>query len=118
MQRRPDVYVELALIALRKVPRFLALRSRSAYPADDMCQSAVDRQLEIAGDALAQLQETAQNVFGRVSQCELIVAFRNVRAHGYATLDHSKVYEAATFHTIELTQSLESLLNEFPDTDD
>jgi uncharacterized protein with HEPN domain len=118
MQRRPDVYVELALIALRKVPRFLAQRSRSAYLADDMCQSAVERQLEIAGAALAQLKKAAPTVFGRVSQGELIVAFRNLLAHGYATLDHSKVYEAATFHTLELTQSLESLLNEFPDTDD
>ena len=117
MRRRPDIYIELALLALRKVPQFLAERSRSAYLADEMCQSAVERQLEIAGDALGQLRKAAPLVFDRVPQGALIVAFRNVLAHGYATLDHSKVYEAATIHTQELTQALEQLLNEFPENE-
>ena len=49
--RRADVYIELALIALRRVARFLNRRSLETYLADDYCQSAVERQLEIAGDA-------------------------------------------------------------------
>jgi uncharacterized protein with HEPN domain len=96
MQRRPDVYLELALASLHKVSQFLQHRTLPAYLQDAMCQSAVERQLEIAGDALGQLRKLAPEVFGRIPQGDQIVAFRNVLAHGYASLDHTLVYEAAT----------------------
>lgn len=116
MQRRPDVYLELALLALRKASRFLKRRSLDEYLADDLCQSAVERQLEIAGDALGQLRKSAPETFKRVPDGDLIVAFRNVLAHGYATLDHSRVYEAASVKAPELLLTLEKLLTEFPES--
>lgn len=94
MNKRPDVYLELALKALERVPRFLAGRSLQAYLADDLCQSAVERQLEVAGDALGQVRKLDPDLFARVPEGALIVAFRNVLAHGYATLDHGRVYDA------------------------
>ena len=54
MSKQPDIYLELALKALERVPRFLAGRTPKGYLADDLCQSAVERQLEVAGDALGQ----------------------------------------------------------------
>lgn len=115
MQRQPDVYLELAVLALRKLPKFLQQRSLHAYLSDDYCQSAVERQLEVAGDALGQLRKTAPEIFGRIPDGDLIVAFRNVLAHGYAVLDHGKVYEAATAKAPELLRSIERLLAEFPE---
>jgi uncharacterized protein with HEPN domain len=88
MSKRPDVYIELALRALERVPRFLAGRTLKDYLADDLCQSAVERQLEIAGDALGQLRKLNAALFTRIPAGALIVAFRNVLAHGYATLDN------------------------------
>jgi len=96
MSKRPDIYLELALQALERVPRFLAGRTLTAYLADDLCQSAVERQLEIAGDALGHLRKLDPELFDRVPEGKLFVAFRNVLAHGYATLDHRRVYDAAT----------------------
>ena len=78
MSKRPDVYLELALRALERVPRFLAGRSLQAYLADDLCQSAVERQLEVAGDALGQVRKLDLDLFARVPEGALIVAFRNV----------------------------------------
>jgi hypothetical protein len=46
---------------------------------------------------------------------DLIVAFRNVLAHGYATLDHTRVYEAASLKAPELLRFLEQLLVEYPE---
>ncbi len=46
MTKRPDVHLELALRALERVPRFVAGRTMEAYLADELCQSAVERQLE------------------------------------------------------------------------
>jgi uncharacterized protein with HEPN domain len=115
MTKSPDVYLELALRALKRVPKFLRGRSLAEYLADEMCQSAVERQLEVAGDALGQLRKSAPDIFARVPDGSLIVAFRNVLAHGYATLDHERVYDAATQKVGALTCVLQRLLDEFPE---
>lgn len=115
MQRRPDVYLEFALLALRRVGTFLGDRTLDAYLGDPFCQSAIERQLEIAGDALGQLRKTAPEVFARIPDGHLIVAFRNVLAHGYTTLDHRRVYDAATVKAPALRATLEALLTEFPE---
>ena len=115
MQQRPDVLLELALLALRKVPKFLAEKSLSDYLADDYCQSAVERQLEIAGDALGQLRKLDLALFSQVPDGDLVVAFRNVLAHGYATLDHRRVYEIASTRAGELLRVLEELLSQMPE---
>jgi uncharacterized protein with HEPN domain len=115
--RRPDFYLELALLALRKVPPYIGSRSLQDYLADDYCQSAVERQLEIAGDALGQLRKLDPTLFERIPQGHTVVAFRNVLAHGYATLDHDEVYQVATTDAPALLQSLEALLREFPEAE-
>ena len=116
MQRQPDVYLDLALNALRRVTRFLQQRSVDAYLADDYCQSAVERQLEIAGDALGQLRKLAPDVFKRIPDGDVIVAFRNVLAHGYAVLDHRKVHEIASLGASQLLLVLEQLLADLPES--
>ena len=57
MEKRPDALIEIALRALRQARKFLGGRTLAAYLADDQCQSAVERQLEIAGDALGGLRK-------------------------------------------------------------
>lgn len=117
MAKRPDVYIEIALGALQRVLKYLAKRTLDEYLIDDLCQSAVERQLEIAGDALGQLRKIDAELFARVPEGALIVAFRNVLAHGYASLDHRRVYDAATSKTAELERTLRKLLAEFPESD-
>src|SRR5438045_1377499 len=55
-------------------------------------------------------------LFGRpVDLGDLVVAFRNVLAHGYATLDHRRVYGIATTRVSELTSVLEKMLAQMPE---
>ncbi len=115
MPKRPDVFLDLALLALRRVPRFLGARTLPQYLEDDLCQSAIERQLEIAGDALGQLRKLDPTLFARVRDGDLIVAFRNVLAHGYATLDHRRVYDIASTRTAALAGVLQQLLTEYPE---
>jgi uncharacterized protein with HEPN domain len=115
MPPQPDVLLEAALLALRGVPRFLGGRSQSDYLGDEFCQSAVERQLEIAGDALGQLRKLDAALFARIPDGDLVVAFRNVLAHGYATLDHRRVYDIASTGATALLKALEGLLAEFPE---
>jgi uncharacterized protein with HEPN domain len=115
MEKRPDVYIELALLALLRIPKFMGARSLKAYLDDELCRSAVERQLEIAGDALGQLRKLDATLFGRIPEGALIVAFRNVLAHGYATLDHRRVYDVASTKAVELERVLRQLLHEIPE---
>lgn len=57
MGRQPDVYLEFALIALRKTVAYVGTRTLDEYLADDFCRSAVERELEVAGDSLGQLRK-------------------------------------------------------------
>jgi uncharacterized protein with HEPN domain len=116
MQHTPDVYLDLALIALRKIPGFIKDRALEDYLADELCQSAVERQLEIAGDALGGLRKIAPDLFKQIPDGDLIVGFRNVLAHGYATIDPRKVYEAATSGAPQLLRTIESLLSNLPES--
>jgi uncharacterized protein with HEPN domain len=115
MNKQPDVYLDLAQQALERVPRFLAGRSLKEYLDDELCQSAVERQLEIAGDALGQLRKLYPELFSRIPEGPLIVAFRNVLAHGYATLDHRRVFDAATTKVATLSANISKLLKEYPE---
>ena len=115
MHTYPDVYLEHALRALRQISKFLAQRSLTEYLSDELCQSAVERQLEIVGDALGQLRKLDTVLFSRIPDGDLIVAFRNVLAHGYATLDHRRVYDIASTRIGELQNIVEQLLKEIPE---
>jgi uncharacterized protein with HEPN domain len=81
-----------------------------------LCQSAVERQREIVGDALGQLRKHFPEVFRRIPDGDAIIAFRNDLAHGYAALDHNRVYEAAAVKTPALLLTVESLPAEFPES--
>jgi uncharacterized protein YutE (UPF0331/DUF86 family) len=43
-----------------------------------------------------------------------IIGFRNILAHGYAELDHNKVYDIAVTYAPELLAAVRKVLNDFP----
>ena len=93
----------------------MAGKSLQSYLADELCQSAVERQLEIAGDALGQLRKLDSDTFDQIPEGSLVVAFRNVLAHGYATLDHRRVYDVATTKVASLIAVIRSMLDALPE---
>ena len=115
MKRQPEVYLEIARAALIKVQSFLGDATEQSYLTDDFRQSAVERQLEIAGDALGQVRKIDEALFMRIPDGHVVVAFRNVLAHGYASLDHRIVYAAARNRAPQLLRVLEELISEYPD---
>jgi uncharacterized protein with HEPN domain len=71
---------------------FVAGKSFSDYTSDLALRSAVERQLEIVGEALAQLARTDVATASRISEHQRIIAFRNILIHGYAEIDHRIVW--------------------------
>jgi len=71
---------------------FIADKSFADYNADIMLRSAVERQLEIVGEALTQLARTDSATASQIGEYQRIIAFRNILIHGYAEIDHRIVW--------------------------
>ena len=91
---------------------FLAGGGREVYLSDRMLRSAVERQFEIIGEALAQLSRSYPEIAGRVRDVRQVVAFRNLLIHGYAAIDHYVVWRAITEDLPRLRADVDALLDE------
>ena len=58
--------------------------------------AAVERNLEVIGEALNQLSKRSPELAQCVPHWREIIGFRNVLIHGYATIDHARVWLRAT----------------------
>ena len=75
-----------------------------------MLRSAVERQLGIVGEALAQLARIDPGTAAHISERQRIVAFRNILIHGYAELDHRIVWNVLELKLPILRREAEALL--------
>jgi uncharacterized protein with HEPN domain len=78
--------------AAKSAAQFVKGRSFSDYSSDIMLRSAVERQLEIVGEALAQPARIDPDTASKISVYRRIIAFRNILIHGYAEIDHRIVW--------------------------
>lgn len=92
MQRDPRAYVWDVREAAEAIAEFVADVSFEAYVANPMLHSAVERKFEIIGEALNQLSKTEPSLAARIPELPRIVAFRNLLIHGYAAVDHARVW--------------------------
>ena len=105
-------YLQDVLTAIDKVFEFTAGCDAGRYRAEEMLQSAVERQLEIVGEALAQLARRDPETAQRISEHARIVAFRNVLIHGYANVDPRVVWDIVTTKLATLRREVSALLDE------
>jgi uncharacterized protein with HEPN domain len=73
--------------AVQAIESFCAGKSREDYLSGHLLRSGVERQYEIIGEALNRLRKHDPATAGRISECDRIIAFRNVLAHGYDAVD-------------------------------
>lgn len=78
--------------AAERIARFSAGKTYRDYDADEYLRSAVERQLEVIGEALNQLARIDAQVANQIPGLPRIVSFRNVLIHGYATVDSRLVW--------------------------
>ncbi len=55
--------------------------------AVELLQAAVERQLEIIGEAMSKLHKTDSDMAEGIADYRKMIAFRNVLIHGYATIE-------------------------------
>ncbi|WP_417545267.1 DUF86 domain-containing protein [Marinobacter sp.] len=87
MPRKALKYVFDIKSAAEKVQRFVAAKTEADYMADELLQSAVERQFEIIGEAMSKLHKTDSDMAESIADYRKMIAFRNVLIHGYATIE-------------------------------
>ena len=82
------------------------------YLENRLLRQAVERNFEIIGEALNRLRRADPETADRIGETPRIVAFRNILAHGYDTIDHEIVWHLIRQDLPELLQTVEDLLKE------
>ena len=80
--------------------------------SDVLLRSAVERQLEIIGEALNRLSRTDPPVAQRITDTPRIIAFRNVLIHGYSEIDDGVVWDVINTNLPILREEVEALLRQ------
>lgn len=96
--------------AAAKAQRFVRGRSFDEYLADDLLRSAVERQLEVVGEALNQLRKVDPATATLIPDLPQAVALRNVLVHAYATVNDRLVWGVVEQHLEPLLRAINALL--------
>ncbi|MGH7710372.1 MAG: HepT-like ribonuclease domain-containing protein [Gemmatimonadaceae bacterium] len=80
------------------------------YERELMLRSACERQFEIIGEAMTRLRDRHSDVFAKLDDGPVIIAFRNRLIHGYDTVDSEIVWDVIESKLPRLLQAAEALL--------
>jgi uncharacterized protein with HEPN domain len=97
------------LDAARQVVQFTRGVTFEVYIGDPMRRMAVERALEILGEAARRVSEGFRQAHSEIPWRDLI-GQRNVLAHDYGEIKQDRIWESATRHAPELIGMLEPLL--------
>jgi uncharacterized protein with HEPN domain len=87
-------------------------RTFEEYTENPMLRSAVERQFEILGEALSQLNRRDPETARRIPEHRRIISFRNVLIHGYAAVDDRIVWGVLQQDAPRLIEYIDELLDE------
>ncbi|MFW6336209.1 MAG: DUF86 domain-containing protein [Phycisphaeraceae bacterium] len=111
MQRRnPRKFVEDALDSASFVIQFAAEGDVERYRSDRPFRSAIERELIIVGEALAQLRRLDPQVASHIPDLPQAVDFRNVTVHGYGLLSAEIVWSTVQDDLPNLVTQLQNVL--------
>lgn len=102
------VYVGDMLTAARTVVDFTQGRTLSEYESDVFFRSAVERQIEILGEAARRVSREFQQAHPEIPW-RPIQAQRHVLAHDYGEIKHERIWRVAETHVPDLIKLLETL---------
>ena len=109
--KAPKLLVD-ALGAIELAQEFVANCSLESYSKDKMRRSAVERQLEILGEACARLVRLDSGFIESVENLKLAIDLRNRIIHGYDAVDDEIVYLTVVGDLPALRIALAKLLAE------
>lgn len=85
-------------------------RTVEDYKNDRMFRSAIERELQIIGEAMLQLDQSSPETAEKISQHRSIIGFRHVLVHGYDSLDPNTVWNVVETKIAILLEQTRKLL--------
>lgn len=110
--RDPAKYLYDMLSSCDFLIAFTTDKTLEQYKLDRAFRSAVERELQIIGEALMQLDHYHPDIAARVPDHRNIIGFRHVLVHGYDRLNPVTVWNAIETKLVSLKAQLETLLAE------
>ena len=107
-EERDPKYLWDMLDSARAVRRYVSGVEWREYAGNRMLRRAVERELEIIGEAARNVSESLKKAHAEVPWVQ-IVGLRNVLAHEYGEIRQERLWAVATTHVPELISSLEGL---------
>jgi uncharacterized protein with HEPN domain len=117
MHRDARAYLWDVLQAAEAIQRFIGDRDLEAFAQNELLHAAVERKFEIVGEALGRLSKENPDIAHRIPNIRDIIAFRNILIHGYAVIDHTRVWRIAATSLPGLRDAVASLLDELGQPD-
>jgi uncharacterized protein with HEPN domain len=112
MRHDPRKLLEDIRQATHRLQAFTANVNADDYANSDLLQSAVERQFEIAAEALNRLLKLSPDIAQRITEYRRIIDFRNLLSHGYDLIDSSIVWGVVEKDVPLLHREAEELLAE------
>jgi len=92
-------------------------KSETDLHADRAFRSAVERELQIVGEALIALNKVEPQIAATIPEYKRIIRFRHVLVHGYDQVDQGVVWNVLESKLPALITKLEDLLSNTSETD-
>ncbi len=106
----PEKYLYDMLSSCEFLLEFTVNKTVDDYINDRAFRSAVERELQIIGEALIGLEKVAPAVAAQIPEYQNIIGFRHVLVHGYDSLDTSTILNVVETKLEGLAQKIKSLL--------
>ena len=112
MQPRSAALLWDLVTAAKRIQSFIAGKTWEDYGSDLLLRSGVERQFEIAGEAMSVLRNLDPEPANRVPNIHKNVGMRNILIHGYAEVNNLTVCRTATENVDDVVAAVEPLLVE------
>lgn len=112
MQPRSAALLWDLLTAVQRIQGFVNAKTWGEYSSDVLLRSAVERQFEVAGEAMSMLRRLDPATAEQVPNAHKMVGMRNILIHGYAQVNNETVWHAATTDLGEVVETVRALLDE------
>jgi len=109
----PQKYLYDMLSSCEFLLEFTRNRTVDDYTSDRGFRSALERELQIIGEALIQLEKAAPAVAAQIPEYQNIIGFRHVLVHGYDSLDPETIWNVVETRLEGLRQKTKSLLEQY-----
>ena len=98
------------IMACEDIGDFCKNQTYEAFKENRLLQAAVERKVEILGEALNRISQTSQEWLEEtIPEFRRIIGLRNIIAHGYDVVDYDILWDVATNYVPPLLSRLDQL---------